>query len=369
MLLPLIACHLVTTSIERGVSTATPYALALFGIVLNTVELFPVSHTWGQLAAELLERWPDRRLEAATRHILNNLVCCWMVPLSTVLEPLREVFDIGCRTGDYEYASYAAHGYTHNSVYAGRPLAKLLDDALSLGEQMRALGQVNALHVHEPFEQFIRALTGGLADPRSLDDDTFDEAAHLAEAAASGSRSGVYLMNHLKGMLLFYFGDRREALLRFEEAGRYADAVPSIWHLPVRLHLTALAAAAAWDQTDDPEEQRSLMDRIDESLAALKRLADHAPANFAHRVSMIEAERTRLRGNAAGALLSYDRAIEQAQAGSWINDVALANELAAHCHDDPDEAKRRLRAARTGYAAWGARAKADQLSEQIAALL
>lgn len=366
MLLPLIACHLVNTSIDRGVSTATPYALSLFGIVLNTVELYPVSHAWGQLAAELLDRWPDRRLEAATRHILSNLVCCWMVPLKSILGPLREVFDIGCRTGDYEYASYAAHGYIHNAMYAGRPLGQLLEEALSLGEQMRSLGQVNALHVHEPFEQLLKAMTGQLADARSLNDDTFDEAQRLAEMEDSGSRSGVYLMHHIKGMQQFYFGEKAEAFERFEAARGYVDAVPSIWHMPIRHQLGALAACALLEETTDATERERLRERIDEALAALKRLTEHAPVNFAHRVSLIQAEMARLEGRAGEAVEGFERAILEAQSGGWINDVGLANELAARCHTDHEETRRRLRAARTAYAAWGASAKADQISVQIA---
>jgi predicted ATPase len=132
-LLPVIACHLVRSSIERGVSAATPYALALFGIVLNTIGEYPVAHVWGQLALRLLDRFPWRRHEAATRHIVHDLVCCWMVPLGTVLDPLRRVFDLGCQTGDYEYASYAAHGYVHNAMYAGRPLGPLCAEARQLG--------------------------------------------------------------------------------------------------------------------------------------------------------------------------------------------------------------------------------------------
>ena len=116
------------------------------------------------------ERWPDRRLEAATRHVVFDLVCTWMVPLGTTLESLREVWGIGRRTGDVEYASYAAHGYVHNSIYAGRPLEALLGEALALGAEMRALGQVNALHVHTPFEQLLKCLTGRRPDPSRLDD-------------------------------------------------------------------------------------------------------------------------------------------------------------------------------------------------------
>ncbi len=367
LLLPIIACHLVDTSIERGGSPATPFALSLFGIVLNTLELYPMSHTWGQLAAEMLDRWPDRRLEAATRHILNNLVCNWMVPLSSTLGPLREVFDLGCRTGDYEYASYAAHGYVHNSMYAGRPLAALLDEALQLGEQMRKLGQVNALHVHVPFEQLLKAMIGQLDDPTTLDDASFSEAAHLAEAHAAGSRSGAYLMNHIKGYQLLLFGDCAQAVRRFEEATKYVDAVPSIWHLPIRLQHTALAACGAWDEAD-ATARTHLRALADDNLAGLRRLADVAPINFAHRVGMVEGELARIEGDPGRALASFEDAITRAQEGGWINDVALANELAARCSDDPDAARRRLRAARTAYAAWGAAAKAKQIATKMAAL-
>jgi hypothetical protein len=73
-------------------------------------------------------------------------------------------------------------------------------------------------------------------------------------------------------------------------------------------------------------------------------------------------------GDNTAALAKLTLAAAQAQEGSWINDVALAHELCANCHPEPDDARRSLRSARTGYAAWGATAKVKQLSQRIAAL-
>lgn len=84
-LLALISGNLVVTSVEKGLSKATPNALALFGLIMNTAGLYPVSHEWGQLAVRLIERWDDRTLEAATRHVVVNFVCPWTVPLRSVL--------------------------------------------------------------------------------------------------------------------------------------------------------------------------------------------------------------------------------------------------------------------------------------------
>ncbi len=367
MLLPIIAANLVSTSVARGLSTATPYALALFGIVLNTVGMFPVAHTWGQLAVRLIDRWEDRSLEAATRHVVFNLVCSWMVPLSTILEPLRDVFDIGRRTGDLEYASYAAHGYVHNAMYAGRPLAPLLAEASYLGEQMRALGQVNAVHVHAPFEQLLKCWTGGVADPSRLNDDGFDEQALLTKAAAEGSRSGIHVLRVVMGLARFHFGRAKEASECFEIAREHLDAAPSVWHIPILHQFAALSACAAWDEMNDAE-RATLRPKIDASLAALRTLAGHAPINFAHRVSLIEGELRRIDGDPSGAFARFVEAASLAREGEWINDIALARELASRCQKGAAAKRASLEAARDAYAAWGATAKAAQLDARLAAL-
>jgi len=356
----IIACNLVTTSIDRGVSPATPYALALFGIVLNTIGQYRVAHEWGTLALSMLDRWPSRRLEAATRHILYNLVCCWMVPLGSVLEPLRRVFDIGCESGDYEYASYAAHGYVHDAMYAGRPLGPLREEAILLGARMRALGQVNAVHVHAPFERLLEALTGRLERPWSLDGDGFDEEAQLAAWRDEGSRSGIFVLSVAMGLARFYFGRTDEASECFERARDYLDAAQSVWHVPILHQFAALTALARWPRADEAERP-VLLEKAKKSLTSLEELAALCPENFAHRKLMVEAELARIEGRTDDARRKLDEAARMAQQGHWVNDVALANELAAPLELDEPARARRLRAARLAYSAWGATAKASRL--------
>ena len=364
-LLPIIAANLVSTSVERGLTTATPYALALFGIVLNTVGMFPVSHAWGQIAVRLVDRWEDRSLEAATRHVVFNLVCAWMVPLRSILAPLREVFDIGRRTGDLEYASYAAHGYTHNAMYAGLPLAPLLAEARELGEQMRALGQVNAVHVHAPFEQLLKCWTGESPDPSRLNDATFDEGALLAQAAAEGSRSGILVLRLAMGLARFHFGRARDASACFEIARQHLDAGPSVWHIPILHQFAVLAGCAAWDELGD-DERAALRPKMTESVEALRALAGHAPFNFAHRVSLVEGALRRIDGDTNGAFSRLVEAAEQARECDWVSDIALARELASTCQRSPGAKRASLEAARDAYAAWGAAAKVAQLSARLA---
>lgn len=362
-LLPMLACSLVTTSIERGLSTATPNALAIFGIILNTAGMYPVSHQWGQIALRLIQRWEDRSLEAATRHVVHNLVCPWMVPLKTVLDDSRAVFAIGRRTGDLEYASYAAHTYVYLAIYAGRPLEPLLEEALTIGQQMRALGQINAIHVHEPFEQLLKCMTGAKPNSATLDDDGFDEGAMLARWEAEGSRSGIFILRMQMGIVRYLFGDVAEACEQFEVARQYTDAAPSAWLVPVFHQFAALAACAAWDGLDDTR-RASLRSHIEASTEVLRKLAAHAPVNFAHRVSLIEGEVARIDGDSDAALAHFTRALALGGEAGWVGDIALAHELAARVHRErgrTDEARRHGDAAEKIYRGWGAHAKAERV--------
>ncbi len=271
-LLPIIACRLVSTSALQGLSPATPYALSVYGIVLNTLGMFREAHAWGRAALDLLDRVPDRSLEARTRHVVNDLVCVFTVPLAGTLDALRAVVRLGKQTGDLEYASYAAHGYVHNAFYAGRPLGALHDEAGVLGAFMRSYEQINALHVHAPFEQAIRCFLGATPDPAALDgqdDQAFSEAAALASARAAGSRSAECIIRLLMGIVRLHFGHARDAVIHLEEARPFLDGVPSTWHVPV---LHQYAAVAIWASP----EAAHLRERAEESLAALRPFAAQA---------------------------------------------------------------------------------------------
>jgi hypothetical protein len=101
------------------------------------------------------------------------------------------------------------------------------------------------------------------------------------------------------------------------------------------------------------------------SLEALRALAVHSPVNFAHRVSLVEGELRRIEGDASGAFSRFVEAAEQAREGEWVNDEALARELASRCQSAVVAKRASLEAARDGYAAWGATAKAEAIEKQL----
>jgi hypothetical protein len=204
-------------------------------------------------------------------------------------------------------------------------------------------------------------------DPSRLNDAGFDEEALLAAAAAQGSRSGIHVLRLTMGLARFNFGSAKEASACLEIARDHLDAAPSVWHIPILHQFAVLAACAAWGELGDLEKA-ALRPKLDASVQALRTLAGHTPVNFAHRVSLVEGELRRIDGDPTGAFSSFVEAAEQAREGGWVNDIALARELASRCQKSLTAKRASLEAARDGYGAWGATAKVAQLDARLATL-
>lgn len=122
----------------------------------------------------------------------------------------------------------------------------------------------------------------------------------------------------------------------------------------------------------DASTQAQMLARVAASQGELKRLADSAPMNFLHKFHLVEAERMRLAGDGMAALDHYDKAISLARENGYVQEEALANELAAKfCLEKGKEGFARLYMvkARNCYESWGALRKVRDLEERCSNLL
>ncbi|MCC3513897.1 MAG: hypothetical protein JGK29_34475 [Microcoleus sp. PH2017_17_BER_D_A] len=86
--------------------------------------------------------------------------------------------------------------------------------------------------------------------------------------------------------------------------------------------------------------------------------------NHLHKFHLVEAEKYRVLGDNFQAMEEYDRAIGLAKQNEYLNEEALANELAAKFYigwGKEKIARVYLADAHYGYTHWGARANASKL--------
>jgi class 3 adenylate cyclase len=128
----------------------------------------------------------------------------------------------------------------------------------------------------------------------------------------------------------------------------------------------SLAQLALFSEAAAPEQKRILR-RVAANQKKVKKWAGHAPMNYQHKFYLVEAERARVLGHAQAAREYYDQAISLAHENEYLNEEALAHELAANFYLAQGQtrlAHHYLRDAHYTYLRWGASAKVKDLESR-----
>ena len=115
---------------------------------------------------------------------------------------------------------------------------------------------------------------------------------------------------------------------------------------------------------DTVQKPQLLLKEIVNNQNKMKQWADYAPMNYSHKYYLVEAEKHRVLGHELKAMDLYDRAISLAKEHEYLNEEALANELAAKFYLSREQekiAKTYMKEAHYCYQKWGATAKVKHL--------
>lgn len=198
-----------------------------------------------------------------------------------------------------------------------------------------------------------------------------DERAAIARWQASNEAILLSTMYGFQTLLAYHFEDLPAALMAadaqipYEYAAKGEYAIARIWLFDA---LTRLAAYP----TSDRRLRARLRKRIHTAHRELGKRARLMPANFQHQFDLVAAEKCRVWGEMAAAIELYDRAIAGAKTNKYLEEEALANELAAKFYlgwDKPHIAATYMQAAYYGYVRWGAKAKIQDLEQRYPSLL
>jgi PAS domain S-box-containing protein len=164
----------------------------------------------------------------------------------------------------------------------------------------------------------------------------------------------------------FYAGDYEQAVAAAAKAEALLYTMAAFFEEAEYHFYGALARAAACDSAA-PDRRREHFEVLTKHHKRLLLWAENCPDNFENRAALVGAEIARLEGRILDAERLYEQAIRSAHANGFINNEALANELAARFYAArgfDKIANVYLQDARYGYLRWGAEGKVHQLDHQ-----
>ncbi|OUL20816.1 histidine kinase [Nostoc sp. RF31YmG] len=372
MLYPFLILSQVNASIQHGNAPLSAFFYASYGLLLNGIlEDMEAADRAGKLALGVLEKLNAKEFQCKTQFILGALVVHGTAHLQTSLQCLRESYQIGLETGDIEFAGHAVSHSCQYAYFNSQELGTLERDIQAYSHMLTSLKQVMMFNYCQLFRQVVLNLLGIAKNPRLLVSDIYDEAKVLPQLLAANDLMGLHFFYLHKLILGYLFGDTAESLSDLAIHGRqYLAAGVGFITVPIFYFYDSLAALSGYLSADSELGDR--LERVAENQAKLHKWAHHAPMNHLHKWHLVEAEKHRVLGNKIEASDRYDRAIAEAKENGYIQEEALANELAAKFY--LDWGKERIAGeyiiqAYYGYARWGSKAKVADLERRYPQLL
>ncbi|MBS7538181.1 trifunctional serine/threonine-protein kinase/ATP-binding protein/sensor histidine kinase [Ancylobacter lacus] len=337
-------------TLQHGAAPESAYGLAWLGVLS--------AHDFGAyergadyaLAACTLARRDGYEAQRTAALIALDQVSAWTVPMRSALGYAREGARVGQAAGDLGMTCYARNHIASDMLVSGVPLDRIHAELVDSIRLTRDIG-------YSDIEMILTAQLDMVDSLRSGEAKTSVRHSDLVESSVATQ----FWVKHYTGLQSFLL-DAVEAAI-----GHLAEAEALAWAAPAHIDTANNCFFLALAHAHVPDPQRSSAQRLEQMAVARERFRSWAALNhetFSSKHLILEAEAARLGGECRRAMELYERAAEAAAAARFIQDRALAQELAARLYRDMDLAApaQGCRAVAVAcYREWGAHGKADQL--------
>jgi PAS domain S-box-containing protein len=358
-LMVLFAASGVRITLKYGNSPWAAGFYAHYCMILSSLGQLEQSYQIGQLAMTLADRYGDLFITAKVKVIIPWFSQPWRKDLRSSIPVMDESLRAAIDSGNLTFMGISTGMSMITRFFAGISLDEIGDRMSDLQEVVIQSKDASSQQYFDLLLQTIQQLRG-----KSLVSDQLDEISGKEKPFLStmyGFQTYVaYLLSDIPTALRY-----ADAQLRYESAETTGMTKIHIWLFD------ALTRLAAYPQSDSATKKQ-LLQRVTVLQKNLLTRAKLMPGNFQHKCDLIEAEKCRVLAKFSLAMELYDRAIAGAKAHKYLQEEALANELAAKFYLEWGKEKIAavyLQEAYSCYIRWGATAKTDDLTRRYPQLI
>jgi PAS domain S-box-containing protein len=268
--------------------------------------------------------------------------------------------------GDLTFASFASNSLTMLLLASGEPLDGVQGEAENGLEYTRRVRFGLFADIMTGQLGLVRALRGLTSDISSFGDEQFDERLfqeRLEKDPRLAFAACWYWIRKLQAR--FHANDYAGAIAAADRAQSLMWKSPPFFEAAEYHFYAALARAATPDSSPGDAREPS-RDALYAHHLQLDTWARHCPENFANKAALVSAEIARLEGRETDAMRLYEQAVQSAHDNGFVQNEALANELAANFYAAlgfETISRAYLQNARSCYVRWGADGKVRQMDE------
>jgi predicted ATPase/signal transduction histidine kinase/tRNA A-37 threonylcarbamoyl transferase component Bud32 len=371
-MLPLLGSTMVSLSLQFGNAPASTIGYVCYGTVLSGfMGEVETGYRFGRLALSLVEKLDVRELKPLTILWFSATLQHRQELLRATIPILKDGYLTGMEIGDFLDAGYSIARYFDDNFFAGVNLDEWEPEIENYCAVLASVKQESPQTYLKMKQQMVRNWREIAVQPDLLIGTAYNETLMIPKHEQDNELTALAVIYIFKLILAYVFGNFSNAIEYIYKANFSLMALAGTFQIPV-FHFYAGLTYLAIFPTQSDIEQANTFTLLETHKTALTQWANYAPMNHQHKVDLLEAENCRILGKNYEAGDWYDRAIAGAKKNGYIQEEALANELAAKFYLNWGKEKVAagyIQEAYYCYARWGAKAKTDDLERRHPNLL
>ncbi|BDA74454.1 serine/threonine protein kinase [Calothrix sp. PCC 7716] len=370
---------MIELSRQYGNSPPSISAYANYGVfTICSVLDINLAYQLGQLSLKILDKLNAKgfKSKAFVTNYINIFPKKEHIRVTT--NPLHEAIESGLETGDIEFACHAANFYCSHLFFLGNNLELVAQNQVIYTNFISKLEQQHPLYLTKICAQAVANLIGISAVTTKLIGKILNEEEALPYLLSINNVILLFNVYFYKSFLCYLFDEYKSSLKYAKIALNYGKFVTSEIVFTLHNWFYSLALLAEYSnkllksQKKQVEKIEKYLSQVDENQKNMKCWAEHAPMNYQHKYDLVEAEKAKVLGQTLAAMEYYDLAIAGAHKNGYIQEEALAYELAAKFYlalGRQEIARTYMTKAHYGYICWGAIAKVKDLESKYSHII
>ncbi|MBI3600019.1 MAG: response regulator, partial [Nitrospinae bacterium] len=349
-------------SIKHGNSPQSAFAYCSYGIVLcGLLGNIETGYKFGKAALRLLEKFEGAEYRGRTIVVANLFTLHWKERLAKVEKEFDAAYGVSLEAGDTEYAAWALLCRDFYAFFSGKILSRLKADMEKSVEKIRyELKMEKQYYSAHSFLALVDSLNPG--EQREERENLQEkEEQHRERFEKENDKNSLYYVYSNSMLKNLFFGNYRKAYRESLKAEKYIESVVSTVNYPEFYFYSGISLFLGNDSFTK-EMKKSAAKKI----KSLKKWGSFSPDDHLYKYRLLEILRSLYFTAGSEKTPGFDDVISNALKNGFIQDAALASEVAAIIfkrkrHDNIHKAY--MYDAYALYNKWGAEAKCSKLME------
>ncbi len=323
-LLPAISSLLINKSIKSANSAMIAFAYSLHAsLLVRDDKTLKKGIELSKIVLQLLTE-SDSATTLKTKCLLHSFVLPWTQHTKTNITPLQSVYQVGMNSGNLDYAIIAKFNACSQMFLCGMPLEYIHKTQIEYKDKIN--------NSHYPIDNDWHTICNTLLTQMLAKEHSHKSLSklslHFPEWIKKGQHTIVFISSYCQLFYAYIFGDYKQAITIAQYAENFQEDSKSAIYYSDYLFYYALSLLADYLQQDKETQQQYLI-KTEQILKKFKNWAHYAEMNFQHRYHLLAAETARVHNQQWLAVTLYQKAIKGATKNEYLQDEALAYELAA----------------------------------------